>query len=227
MNNRLLAMKLNEYLIKYKDEYDRNAYEFIKNNFFSYVNSNKDIDIIAQVQQAIGALPEENNRYQKFFEYLHAMYDLNGNILEIGSGYYPALSEIIDHYQTSTGKGTISAYDDKLVTKKCGNIKLYKRVFTSNISLQPYSLVTGIYTCDATVRIIESANRQNKDFSILTCGCTHFSEQMLMYIPVTLEYWQNYLYEKAKSNLDDSRTINIDYLDGIETPIISSRKKSK
>lgn len=59
-------MKLNEYLIKYKDEYDRNAYEFIKNNFFSYVNSNKDIDIIAQVQQAIGALPEENNRYQKF-----------------------------------------------------------------------------------------------------------------------------------------------------------------
>lgn len=59
-------MKLNEYLIKYKDEYDRNAYEFIKNNFFSYVNSNKDIDIIAQVQQAIGAFQKRTIDIKNF-----------------------------------------------------------------------------------------------------------------------------------------------------------------
>lgn len=160
--------------------------------------------------------------------FINEKYGLNQDILEVGSGFFPTLAEKIDTYQQSINKGSITAIDPLLIPTSLGNVKLYKSSFSSNMSLKNYTLVTSMYPCESTVRIIESANAQDKDFSLLTCGCTHFSDYELYYGGYsTVEDWQNYLYRLAKKTSKSDRIIDIDYLNDKEvtTPIISSRKK--
>lgn len=162
--------------------------------------------------------------------FINEKYGLNQDILEVGSGFFPTLAEKIDTYQQSTNKGSITAIDPLLIPTSLGNVKLYKSSFSSNMSLKNYTLVTSMYPCESTVRIIESANAQDKDFSLLTCGCTHFSVYELYYGGYsTVEDWQNYLYRLVKETSKSDRIIDIDYLNDKEvtTPIISSRKKVK
>lgn len=230
MSDAELTKKLEEYLKEYGHGYDNKALAFIRDNFLRYYHDFEHIDILSQIYSYISALSDDRDVYKKFMDFINEKYGLNQDILEVASGFFPTLAEKIDIYQQSINKGSITAIDPLLIPTSLGNVKLYKSSFSSNMSLKEYTLVTSMYPCESTVRIIESANAQDKDFSLLTCGCTHFSDYELYYGGYsTVEDWQNYLYRLAKKTSKSDRTIDIDYLSDKEvtTPIISSRKKVK
>lgn len=230
MSDAELTKKLEEYLKEYGHGYDSKALAFIRDNFLRYYHDFEHIDILSQIYSHISVLSDDRDVYKKFMNFINEKYGLNQDILEVGSGFFPILAEKIDTYQQSINKGSITAIDPLLIPTSLGNVKLYKSSFSSNMSLKNYTLVTSMYPCESTVRIIESANAQDKDFSLLTCGCTHFPDYELYYGGYsTVEDWQNYLYRLAKKTSKSDRIIDIDYLNDKEvtTPIISSRKKVK
>lgn len=230
MSDAELTKKLEEYLKEYGHGYDSKTLAFIRDNFLRYYHDFEHIDILSQIYSHISALSDDRDVYKKFMNFINEKYGLNQDILEVGSGFFPTLAEKIDTYQQSINKGSITAIDPLLIPTKLGNVKLCKSSFCGDMSLKNYTLVTSMYPCESTVRIIESANAQDKDFSLLTCGCTHFPDYELYYGGYsTVEDWQNYLYRLAKKTSKSDRIIDIDYLNDKEvtTPIISSRKKVK
>jgi len=219
-----LIKELEMYFSIYEDEYTKDELEFIRDNFVKFYKEEIHIDIISQIFVALG-IKTNDDKYKKYLEYLKSRYQLDKNILEVACGHFPALAKYIDEYQKEIKSGTITAYDPRLVTTKYGKINWYKKLFDESIDISNISLITGMFPSEATTKIIELANAKNKDFSVLTCGCAHLPEEEFFYYPAHIFSWQNYLYRLAKKDLDSSRTIDIDYIDGIDTPVISSRKK--
>ena len=83
--------------------------------------------------------------------------------------------------------------------------------------------------CEATELIIEQACRNQKDFYVAMCGCTHFD-----YIPwgmyVSSEMYQDHVIRKTEQLLKeyDNGELVIERLDdnyAIDYPILYNRKK--
>lgn len=229
MDEKQLIEQMEYFLAAYEDSYDEDALDFIRENYLEYYKKGIRIDIIDQALVAIDLLPDDVNLYKRYLEFLKERYSLDQDILEVGCGRFPAFSKYVDNVQSQTGKGTITAYDPDLITTTFGNIKLYKKAFDENTKISDYSLITSVRPCEATLSLIQRANEEDKDFSILTCGCTHFPPIYLDYYRCTptREEWRHYLIERATKNLPKGRTIDIDFIKGTENPIISSRKKQK
>lgn len=228
MTEKEILHELDMYLSLYYDEYDDDEINFIRNNLYKFYDKGIQIDITSQILVALNLMKDKDNRYKKYFEFLKNRYNLEQNILEVACGRFPALSKYIDEYQKEIKKGTITAYDPKLVTTKYGNIILNKSLFDKKTDLTNISLITAMHPSEATIPIIRIANQNDKDFSILTCSCTHFeNENEFFYYKRRLMSWKDYLYKIARNSLSKSRTIDIDYIEGVKTPIISSRKKVK
>ena len=229
MNDYEVEQLLESYFKKYKDKYIPEAVEFLRNNFVAIRAKNEHIDIVSQIQVALNIMDPNVDIYKKYLNFLKSRYDLGQNILEVACGKFPALSKYIDEYQSNLKGGTITAYDPKLITTEYGNIKLYDKLFDEKTNIKDYSLITAMYPCEATTKIIEVANSNDIDFSILTCGCTHFSNGQLLFSTPTIEKWQEYIYNTALESLPEDRVLAIDFLNDrrIRTPIISSHKKTK
>lgn len=229
MDEKQIIEQMEYFLAAYEDSYDEEALIFIRDNFLHFLNKGIRVDVVDQALVAVDLLPDDVNLYKRYIEFLQQRYSLEQDILEVGCGRFPAFSKYVDIAQRKSGKGTITAYDPYLVTINFGNIKLYKKLFDKNTSLSNYSLITSVRPCDITLNLIERANAEDKDFSILTCGCTHFPSIYLDHYrnTPTREDWRNYLIERATKNLSKGRIIDIDFIKGSENPIISSRKKSK
>lgn len=229
MNDYEIEQLLELYLKKYEDKYTPKAIEFLRKNFMAIREKNEHIDIVSQIQVALNIMDPKGDIYNKYFNFLKSRYNLGQNILEVACGNFPALSKYIDDYQKNLKSGTITAYDPKLIMTEYGNIKLYDKLFDEKTNIKDYSLITAMYPCEATTKIIKAANTNDIDFSILTCGCTHFSNEQLLFSTHTIERWQEYIYDVALESLPEDRTITIEFLNDkrIGTPIISSHKKTK
>lgn len=229
MNEEQIKEQMEMFLSLYEDDYDEDAICFIRENYLEFLKKGIRVDVVDQALVAVDLLPDDVNLYKRYLEFLKERYSLDREILEIGCGRFPAFSKYVDLAQRERKKGTITAYDPHLITAKFGNIRLHKKLFDEKTPIGKFSLITSVRPCDVTLKLIERANDEDKDFSILTCGCTHFPEvyqDCYRNIP-TRKDWQKYLIERANKNLPSGRTIDIDFIEGSENPIISSRKKSK
>ena len=141
------------------------------------------------------------------------------------SGTFHKVADKIDQYQTSIGKGSITGMDPLLITTSLGNIRLNREIFNINTDISKYSLVTGFYPCDPTLDIITKANKEDKDFTLALCGCTHYSNPYQFYLNPSYDGWLNYLYNCALETVPSDRKIEFDDVEGFEYPIIFSKKK--
>ncbi len=155
MSDAELTKKLEEYLKEYGHGYDSKALAFIRDNFLRYYHDFEHIDILSQIYSHISALSDDRDVYKKFMDFINEKYGLNQDILEVASGFFPTLAEKIDICQQSINKGSITAIDPFLIPTKLGNVKLCKSSFCGDMSLENYTLVTSMYPCESTVRIIE------------------------------------------------------------------------
>lgn len=230
-NEREIARLFKKFAKKYRSEYTETSWQYIEENFWTYVYSNVCPDILMQIYTELGIESPNGNFYKEHVRRVQERFDITGNVLDIASGKIPAFANLLAHEQLRIGKGTITLYEPLLIeTKpKHKNMTLHKQEFTSDIRIKEFDLITAIMPCDATEIVIEQACRNQKDFYVAMCGCTHFD-----YIPwgmyVTSEMYQEHVIEKTNRLLKeyDNGELVIETLDNnydIEYPILYNRKK--
>ena len=221
-----LEHKLNSFFSRYKEHYDDDMVRFTMDNIEGYLEGGTEIDLLSQVAYAIGEKSKHPMiTYDRFIDYLKEHNGLDQDFLEVSCGMYPVLADKIDQYQTSIGKGSITGMDPLLITTSLGNIRLNREIFNINTDISKYSLVTGFYPCDPTLDIITKANKEDKDFTLALCGCTHYSNPYQFYLNPSYDGWLNYLYNCALETVPSDRKIEFDDVEGFEYPIIFSKKK--
>lgn len=226
------AVKLfNKYMKKFGHLYEDHERNFINEHFLEYLYSPSSPDILMQIYGAIGVEPKIGTFYNAHFSRIQELFGLDGNILEIGGGRYPAFANKVAAYQHQLKKGTITMYDpDLIITKpKYKNLTLIKENFTTEHDIHSYDLVTGLLPCDATEAIITSACRAHKDFYVAMCGCNHFGgyDPFFQY---SAYMYQDFVIKLAQRNIEEHGLgeLVVDYLPDeyeIEYPILYNRKK--
>ena len=216
---------------QYKDRYTETAWEYIEENFWLFVFSNTAPDILMQIYHEIGIEAESGNFYKEHLRRIKNIFGIDRNIVDVASGIIPAFAQNIAYEQRKIGQGTITIYEPYLIIEKpkYHNMTLQKKEFTTETHIKEFDLVTGIMPCEATETIIEAACKNQKDFYVAMCGCTHFE-----YIPwgkyVSSEAYQDYVINKTLRLLEkyDNGKLVVDKLDdnyGIDYPILYNRKK--
>lgn len=166
-------------------DYDPKKLEYILNNYsykraeleriVEFFNGNGSIYsaplYIRQILAKMNILTNKENEYYKMFEYLKKQFDLGCDVLELGGGHYPILSEYIDSYQRNIGRGTITVMDPNLVVSKLGNIKLEKKYFTSSTDITPYKLIIAVSPDDMFKKVVTKCAQDNIEYFIALCSC--------------------------------------------------------
>jgi len=183
-------------------DYDPKKLEYILNNYGYTKNElEKIVDFfngkgrfygmpkfIRQLLAKMNILTSNENEYYKMFEYLKNHFDLGCDILELGGGHYPILSEYIDSFQRNIGRGTITVMDPNLVVSKLGNIKLEKKHFNASTDITPYKLVIAVSPDDMFKTIVSKCAQDNIEYFIAICSCVATSYYRELYKKEKLLY---------------------------------------
>ena len=218
--------KFNEFIEQNILKYPAPVIRFIMDNFDKKIKTIEGIDIVNQVYDELGFLSDENNIYISFLNIVSRYHSLDGNILQVGGGYIPALSKHIATQQLKIGRGTITVYDSKLIIKNYKGIILIKRNLTKKDDLSPYDSIVGLFMRDDAETIIEQAFKYNKDYSIGLCGCVPKNPHLQKHILSTQE-WYEYIISKAERMKRKKDELYIDCLNSQygETSIITKVKR--
>lgn len=218
--------KLNDYFKRYK--YNEEEKQFIVDS----LTNNRMCDIVLQVYSECGILKDEDNIYLEFIKNLKRYFTLDKDIIDVGGGLYPALATYINKEQIKLKRGSITVFDPLLIPSKLKNIVLKKEEFTENTRVEKCDLIIGTYPCEATIPIIKNARKNNKEFSIALCGCTHFSKEYLNTIPFYMsqyipKLWNEHVMDEVYKNLPNDMEIKIDYFENPihQYPIITKKYK--
>ena len=101
--------------------------------------------------------------YYNFFDYMtNNGFSFDGNVIEVGAGYFPTFSRYVEQYQNENKlNGTILAYDPKLIETVPSRIEYHKEEFTEETDVSGCSILVGIYPCNCTMTIVRSALKNN------------------------------------------------------------------
>ena len=79
--------------------------------------------------------------------------------------------------QLALNRGTITIYEPELFEEKAKyyNMTINKEKFAEQTKINKDSLGIGILTCDTTEAMIRNFCKNNMDFYISMCNCTHKS----------------------------------------------------
>ena len=215
-----------EYLKEYGHLYEKDALEAIKEDFNNegYMRPEGTFDICNQIYSKIGILDSKQNIYLKSLNYLENSFDINCNILEVGSGMFPEMARIIKSRQK---KGSITCIDPDLLFQEYQGLILMKKELTEDFDLTPYDLIVSIMPCEATPTIIKLANKYDKNLYLQMCGCVHINSGG--FNPFTYGYsyylWQDYVKNIAESTLPNNRELLITEEDDLPYPLIRTIKK--
>lgn len=130
------------YINEYDDGYSYAQLRFISDVFYRTIQTRRPSKryIMNEIYAFLGLLADENNKYKGFVELLKQKYEIGVNAVEIAGGFFPNSAIYIDEEQHTIGRGTITVYDENLVTNKLGNIILNRRNFTLGDDLGEYRI---------------------------------------------------------------------------------------
>lgn len=196
--------KFIEYAMENKDAFNANEKATIISNIDNVDKIDKrDIlpNILLQIYDELGILPDYMNPYKAFSELISSIYDIRDmNIVEIGGGTIPRLAKRLADMQT---RGTVTVYDPNLYLKNSyPNIKLIKRNFYPITNVDRKDLLVGLLPCGASSTIVRSAIKNNKDFMIALCDSCNFYEYFDGY--ELDENWPYSFIEKASSMVEEN-----------------------
>ena len=223
MINIKLKRKYKQFLNEYSDNYNKDALQYIKDNFWECTTSFDIPDILMQVYSGLNLYDNDIDLYFNYLNSIKSIFKLDCNILEIGGGMLPILSNKIAIEQLNIGKGTITMYDPMLAATKSkySNLKLYKHEFTSSTNIDDYDLVISIRPCDVTEDLIKRVCEEKKNFYIQMCGCTHFTIDQIRKYGLSAESYQKFIIDLANNLLGEEVNITkIDNKFGIDYPIL-------
>ena len=174
----IIEQKVLKYIEKHPDIFSK----LEKSQIINYIKNTKDPvlipDIIREVYDEVGILPENVNIYLGFINLIGEKHLIQEKrIIEVGGGKIPRLGKRISKKLTT---GTITVYDPKISHYESDTIKLklVREKFNRRTDVSNTDLLIGLMTCEAAETIIESALEHNIDFIIALCeGGPHGDEE--------------------------------------------------
>lgn len=206
------------YLIENKDAFSEQEIKLILSNLGRYRSLP---NILLQIYDELGILPDYMNPYKAFSELINKQFDIKDkNIVEIGGGTIPRLAMRLSDMQN---RGSITVYDPNLYIKKTyPNMKLIKRNFYPISNVDYADLLVGLLPCGASASILKSSIRHDKDFMIALCDSCNFYEYFDGYEEDS--NWPYSFIESATKAVDESNLgkLKVKYLKevGERYPII-------
>lgn len=217
--------RMKEYMAKYGHFYPKNIRESITQNFLSHPEilnySNCYLNEIYEMTGVFDIIP--NNPYDRFFKELTKRFNIDGNLLDVACGFYPAFASRLAKIKQS---GTIDAIDPNVIEQDISGVNIIKRFFNEKFDLRNYDLIYGIQPCEATFSMIKAAGDFDKDLFILPCDCGKIVAGRSM---VKLDYkvWLKFAEQLLKQSTSSNREYKIEYTNSFKQPIIYTRKKAK
>lgn len=152
-----------------------------------------------QLYSELGLDIGKHTFYDEHLERINSIFGLDRDIIEVASGYIPAFANKIAKKQLALNRGTITIYEPELFEEKAkySNMTIHKEKFTEQTKINKDSLGIGILPCDATEAMIRNFCKNNMDFYIAMCNCTHKSNNIFP----TYQY-QNKMVDLAESLLE-------------------------
>ena len=196
---------LGRFLQEYGNMFSEKVKEYIVRHFFD--DKEDRINIISQIRGLYGMDCFYEDRYQLLFNELKNDFDLNCNVLEVGSGFFSIMAHYVDNYQQ---KGSITAIDPNIIDKNVGNIIIKKEKFDALKYNGNYDFIFGISPCSATNEIILSANIHKKPFMIALCGCVNYGDS-------------KDIIEYVNETKCDDAIVEVKYVDYLSYPIIEKK----
>lgn len=95
-----------------------------------------------------GIIPDDENEYIAYANFLKSHFPIAGNWIEIGGGPYPSLSIYIEKAQRAIGSGTVTVYDQELVTTDVTGINLISENFKLLTPIPEANLLFGRQSCE-------------------------------------------------------------------------------
>ena len=206
LNKGIIGVKLEEFIKKYGSIYDEDMLDYIKENFFTMYGSKETTDVLRQIYSDLDMYEEDENLYIEHLNKIKSNFNIESDVLEVAGGCIPSFANILAKEQIKLGKGTITVYDPSLVKteSKYSNLKLYKNSFYLDTDVSKFNLIVGLYPCNATLNIIESACVNKKDFYVAMCGCVHFDFIRSMQYGMSPAIYQDYIISNAKRLLEEN-----------------------
>lgn len=214
---------LEEYISKYGSLYSESALDFIKQHFLDEeFNYGFDVDIVMQVYQETGVYNDfPDNKYTKFYNYLRERYDLNQHLLEVASGKFPSFAKVVASRQRV---GSVTVMDSDTIIDELEGLKIIKENITRETDVSSYDLIYAISPCEALEEIIRVANKNNIEFCALACGCIHIPFSRPQWREIFYGEYIDYLESILESTIPENLNYHIDYIEGIATPVIRTKK---
>ncbi len=183
-----LEKRFHEFLNKYYTGYSQLSYEdeymWLEESIPSYLSNYYKAayrepmigdNVFFQIFSAIDSLDPKFNPFHQMMTRIEKEYGLDRDIIDVGCGYFPALSYEIAKRKKELGieKGKIMAYDDKLVTTALSGVSLIRDKFTL-ATIIPFKdpLIVGRRPCKATDALIRFSSIHNLEFYMQLCPCT-------------------------------------------------------
>lgn len=157
-------------------------------------------DILRQIYDELGFIPDERNMYSGFVKLLEENFDIDRNIVEVAGGIIPTLAKKIALKQQ---KGTITVYDPRLIETNDypENLVIKRQLFSSTTQIPHAQMIIGFMPCESSLDILKSACLNNIDFAIALCeGGARRNYEWLE----TEEEWLGYVMYVAKRGIEKS-----------------------
>lgn len=215
-----IKRKLKALKRKYEIRYGQKKWDYIERHFSIFIDDEFAPHELKELYDEMGLDLKYGNYYETHLQKLKDNFDISQNILEVGGGHIPSFAKKVAKEQLTIGKGTITVYDPLLVQMRSNikNMHLHRTSFNSRTRIKEFDLIVGIYPCEATETMLESACINRKDFYLAICDCYRDDP----------EYWK-YLIAKAERLLNeyDNGKLVVDTLGDSyynKTPILYNRK---
>ena len=195
-------VKLMVFLQKYGEGYGEELASIIKSEYKYYLRNLRFASVyFYQIFSYLDFFKDNKDVYRALLGKLQDYFSLESKILEIGCGSIPAFARLIDEEQQNLGSGTITAYDDALITDSLGNIELYKKKLTDE-DVSRFDLLVSTFSCNATDKILAVARENKLPYFMHLCSCNHGFSSMTD--------WHNNIYHQAKMDLDPGAVLDLD-----------------
>ena len=162
--------KLLEFIDSKKDLYNEFEFDYVRNTFLHgrYDEVKRD-EGIREVLDETGLLPDEDNIYKYFTDFILSRCDINNKrIIEVGGGVFGRLSKRLSLKQQN---GVITIYDPRLdPTMKSDDRLIFKKEkFTRCTDVSDTDLLVGLMPCEGANPLVEQAIKYDKDFILWLC----------------------------------------------------------
>ena len=153
-----------------KELYTEFEYDYIRNTFLKgRYDEVKQDEGIREILDEVDMLPEEENVYKYFTDFILSRCDINNKrIIEVGGGVFGRLSKRLNLKQEN---GIITIYDPRLdpTIKSTDRMIFKKEKFTKKTDISDIDLLVGLMPCEGANPLVEQAIKYDKDFILWLC----------------------------------------------------------